>query len=101
MNVAVIGLGKMGEALAYRAIQAGHEVFGFDVNADSCAVAQKSGVQIVANIADFADKKDLAIKLLAYVSHWNKRAHPFNWSTKSVAKVMAKCEINFEMEAAA
>ena len=52
-------------------------------------------------IADFADKKHLSQRLLAYVTHWNKRAHPFNWSTKSVAKVMAKCEINFELEAAA
>jgi transposase len=52
-------------------------------------------------IVDFADRKDLAIKLMAYVSHCNKRAHPFNWSTKSVAKVMAKCEIYVELGAAA
>jgi 6-phosphogluconate dehydrogenase len=56
MNVAIIGLGKMGEALAYRALQAGHEVFGFDVNADSCAIAQKTGVRIVHTINGFADK---------------------------------------------
>lgn len=56
MKVAIIGLGRMGEAIAYRAIQAGHEVFGFDVNADVCAAAEKSGVYIVTNIADFAHK---------------------------------------------
>ena len=56
MNVAIIGLGKMGEALAYRAMQAGFTVFGFDVSADSCAQAAQSGVQIVSSIADFADK---------------------------------------------
>jgi 6-phosphogluconate dehydrogenase len=56
MNVAIIGLGKMGEALAYRAIQAGFSVFGFDVNADICAAAAQEGVQIVATIKDFADK---------------------------------------------
>lgn len=52
-------------------------------------------------IADFANKKELADRLIAYVDYWNKRAHPFNWSTKSVAKVMAKCEINLDLAIAA
>ena len=43
-------------------------------------------------IADFADKKHLAERLMAFVAEWNEYAHPFRWSTKSVAKVMAKCE---------
>jgi transposase len=44
-------------------------------------------------IADFADKAALSERLLAFVSHWNEHAHPFNWSTNSVAKVMAKCQL--------
>jgi transposase len=44
-------------------------------------------------IANFADKSQLAERLLAFVAEWNAHAHPFQWSTKSVAKVMAKCEI--------
>jgi len=43
-------------------------------------------------IADFADKKHLSHRLLAFVAEWNAHAHPFQWSTKSVAKVMAKCD---------
>ena len=43
-------------------------------------------------IADFADKQHLAERLMAFVAEWNTHAHPFRWSTKSVAKVMAKCE---------
>jgi hypothetical protein len=43
-------------------------------------------------IADFADKKHLVERLMALVTEWNEHAHPFRWSTKSVAKVMAKCE---------
>jgi hypothetical protein len=43
-------------------------------------------------IADFADKQHLAERLMAFVAEWNEHAHPFQWSTKSVAKVMAKCE---------
>ena len=40
-------------------------------------------------IADFQDKADLAAKVQQFIAEWNDRAHPFNWSTKSVAKVMA------------
>src|SRR5436305_3979903 len=43
-------------------------------------------------IADFADKERLAEQLTAFIQQWNEVAHPFAWSTKSVAKVMAKCE---------
>lgn len=40
-------------------------------------------------IADFKDLAELAAKLQQFIAEWNERAHPFNWSTKSVAKVMA------------
>jgi transposase len=43
-------------------------------------------------IADFADKQHLAERLMAFVAEWHEHAHPLQWSTKSVAKVMAKCE---------
>jgi hypothetical protein len=43
-------------------------------------------------IADVADKKHLSQRLMAVVAEWNEHAHPFQWSTKSVAKVMATCE---------
>ncbi len=49
--------------------------------------------------ADFTDKRHLA--LTAFVAEWNERAHPFQWSTKSVAKVMAKCELRQELPRAA
>ena len=34
----------------------------------------------------------LAERLTVFVEEWNAHAHPFNWSTQSVAKVIAKCE---------
>ncbi len=43
-------------------------------------------------ISDFSDLDQLAERLKAFVAEWNTYAHPFNWSTKSAAKVMAKCE---------
>jgi transposase len=44
-------------------------------------------------IADFADKAHLAERLHAFVKEWNEHAHPFNWTRKSVSKIMAKCEL--------
>jgi hypothetical protein len=41
-------------------------------------------------IADFESKEHLHAKLSQFICEWNQHAHPFNWSTKSVAKVMAK-----------
>ncbi len=43
-------------------------------------------------MADCAEKKPLAHRLMACVAAWNAQAHPLQWSTKSVAQVMAKCE---------
>jgi hypothetical protein len=43
-------------------------------------------------ISDFASLDHLAGRLMAFVAEWNAQAHPFNWSSKSAAKVMARCE---------
>jgi transposase len=44
-------------------------------------------------IVDFPSKEHLAERLKAFISEWNEIAHPFNWTSKSVVKVMAKCQI--------
>jgi hypothetical protein len=44
-------------------------------------------------IADLADKGRLAERLMAFVREWSEIAHPANWTSKSVAKVMATCQI--------
>ena len=43
-------------------------------------------------IADFPSKEHLAERLMAFINEWNEVAHPFNWTSKSVAKVMARCQ---------
>lgn len=43
-------------------------------------------------ISNFKDKQALAERLQAFIAEWNTHAHPFNWTTKSVTKVMAKYE---------
>jgi transposase len=44
-------------------------------------------------ISDFPNKEALAERLTAFIRQWNEKAHPFHWTSKSVAKVMAKCQI--------
>jgi transposase len=41
-------------------------------------------------IADFDSKEHLQAKIEQFICEWNQHAHPFNWSTKSVAKIMAE-----------
>jgi len=41
-------------------------------------------------IADFENLEALAAELELFIAQWNERAHPFNWSSKSVAKIMAE-----------
>jgi 6-phosphogluconate dehydrogenase len=56
MKIGVIGLGRMGEAVAWRLVQAGHEVIGFDFSSQACAQAEKSGIKTVKNIVDISDQ---------------------------------------------
>ena len=41
-------------------------------------------------IVDFESKVVLEAKIGQFIAEWNQKAHPFNWSTKSVAKIMAE-----------
>jgi hypothetical protein len=43
-------------------------------------------------VVDFPSKEKLAERLMALIDEWNETAHPFHWTTKSVAKVMARCQ---------
>jgi transposase len=44
-------------------------------------------------IVDFDSIADLTAKIEQFIAQWNEVAHPFNWTTKSVAKVMADAPI--------
>lgn len=56
--------------------------------AQRCSMVQRKRLQR----ADVADQHHLDGRLLAFVTAWNAHAYPFQWSTKSVAQVMATCE---------
>jgi len=49
------------------------------------SIVQRKRLRIV----DFDSKDHLREKIEQFIQEWNQHAHPFNWSTQSVAKVMA------------
>ncbi len=59
MKFGIIGLGRMGEAIAYRVIKAGLEVVGFDLSEVSQKAAADIGVQIVASVTDVAKQANI------------------------------------------
>lgn len=54
MKIGLVGLGRMGLAIASRLIQAGNSVIGFDSNKDAQAKAQVMGVECVDDIREVA-----------------------------------------------
>ena len=41
---------------------------------------------------NFADLTDLESKILKFISEWNATAHPFTWTLRSFAKILAKID---------
>lgn len=59
MRIGIIGLGRMGYAVAKRMSDAGHVVFGYDVSSKALARAQEIGVHPVAHLERIAQDADL------------------------------------------
>ena len=41
---------------------------------------------------NFADLADLESKILKFIIEWNATAHPFAWTLRSFAKILAKID---------
>lgn len=54
VKMGIVGLGKMGGAIASRVIEAGFEVVGYDLNDTARAAAEKNGVAVTKNVEDLA-----------------------------------------------
>lgn len=59
MRVGIVGLGRMGHAIAKRVVDAGHVVFGFDVDKDAVARAQEVGVHTVKQMELLAEQVEV------------------------------------------
>ena len=55
MKCGIIGLGRMGLAIAERAANAGHQVYAFDADQNACAIAQAQGITIVPSVASLPE----------------------------------------------
>jgi 6-phosphogluconate dehydrogenase len=58
-TIGIIGLGRMGMAIAHRLITAKHTVIGFDINTHSRNMAQHDGIEYVEFISDCAAQADI------------------------------------------
>lgn len=59
MNVGIIGLGRMGHAIAKRIHHAGHVVIGYDVDATARAHAESTGIVVIDAVEFLPDKVDV------------------------------------------
>lgn len=59
MDIGIIGLGAMGNAIAYRLLGHGHKVVGYDLDKITANAAQNSGVEIVDDVIKLALKVEI------------------------------------------
>lgn len=59
MKMGLIGLGKMGNAIGFRLVQAGHDVVGYDPNKEMQEAAKKDVITVVQSIKEVAAQTDI------------------------------------------
>jgi 3-hydroxyisobutyrate dehydrogenase len=64
-----IGLGNMGGSMSVNLVKAGHEVRGFDLNAEAVAAAEAGGVKPAGSIAEAVDGADVVFTMLPKGEH--------------------------------
>jgi 3-hydroxyisobutyrate dehydrogenase-like beta-hydroxyacid dehydrogenase len=64
MQIGFIGLGKMGQPMARRLIEAGHTLVVFDTRADAAAPLTALGAQLAASPVDVADRVETVLASL-------------------------------------
>ncbi|SLN64490.1 2-(hydroxymethyl)glutarate dehydrogenase [Roseivivax jejudonensis] len=65
MQVGFVGLGAMGAAMAGHVVRAGHDVIGYDTDADALDAAREQGVVPVGDLADIAGRAEVVIVVVA------------------------------------
>lgn len=54
MNIGIVGLGRMGNAIAQRLVSAGHQVIGYDLDKEALKKAHEINVETVPSLEDLA-----------------------------------------------
>jgi 3-hydroxyisobutyrate dehydrogenase len=68
-TIAWIGLGNMGGPMTANLVAAGHDVVGFDLNAEANEAAAANGVRIAASVADAVSAADAVFTMLPKGAH--------------------------------
>lgn len=68
-SVAFIGLGNMGGPMAANLVQAGVQVYGFDLSADAVETARSKGIETVADPLDAVAKSQVVLTMLPSGQH--------------------------------
>src|SRR5690606_39686216 len=64
MQVGFVGLGRMGQGMARRLLDAGHELIVFDVVAKQAEPLVGAGAKAAASLADVAKDRDVVVSML-------------------------------------
>jgi len=67
--IAWIGLGNMGGSMSVNLVKAGHDVRGFDLNAEAVAAAVAGGVKPAGSIAEAVDGAEVVFSMLPKGEH--------------------------------
>lgn len=65
MKVGVVGLGRMGQALARRVLGGGHDVVAYNRSPEKAAAVATAGARVAASIAGACEARDVVITMLA------------------------------------
>jgi 6-phosphogluconate dehydrogenase len=69
MQVAIVGLGRMGGNIAQHAVEKRHQVVGYDPSEDSRKKVAEAGADVAASLAELVKQLDAPRVILLYVPH--------------------------------
>ena len=69
MRVGFIGLGRMGQGMARRILDAGHDLTVFDVVASATAPFADAGARVASSVADLAAGSEVVVTMLVADAH--------------------------------
>lgn len=84
MQIGIIGLGLVGNAIAGRLVTAGHRVYGYDIAADACNRARDIGVKVQDSVSEVAAKTTTL--LLCLMTSEDRRA--LLWGDQNLAAAL-------------
>ncbi|MBR1235904.1 NAD(P)-dependent oxidoreductase [Bradyrhizobium sp. AUGA SZCCT0182] len=65
MKIGLVGLGRMGEAIAQRLVETGCQIVAFDRDLDRCKAVKSSTIDIATNARTVAESSDIVISIVS------------------------------------